>query len=517
MRNTLFFCVLILISGGGASPAIAQGWPAYARDAQHTNLGTGPSQLPRRIRWSMPVDLSPQFTGNDLLIHYGSPIIMRVNTVLVPVKTGAAGGFRVEARRASDGSTLWGPLFSDYSVPQYNWFPVFGVALTPKDASLVVPAAGGTVLVRNFPDSSAGTTTRVAFYGTANYNQNPAAFNNAIQISTPISTDRLGNVYFGFASTGDPLPGYPNGIPSGLARISGSTGIFVSAAAFSGDRNIAKVVYNSAPAFTADGATLYVAVDNIPLGSAGNFGTGYLCALNSASLATRACTFLLDPRSTPGNPLSAAITDDGSGTPTVGSDGDVYFGVLENNFPSNHARGWLLHFSADLSTAKLASAFGWDDTASVVPANLVASYSGPSSYLLLTKYNNYGNAGGDGVNRLAIVDPNVSMTDPITGATVMSTVLTVTGVTPDPAFRPDLPNAVREWCINAAAVDPATRSAVVNSEDGIVYRWDFTSNTLQSALILAPPTGEAYTPTVIGPDGAVYAINNATLFSAVAQ
>ena len=32
-------------------------------------------------------------------------------------------------------------------------------------------------------------------------------------------------------------------------------------------------------------------------------------------------------------------------------------------------------------------------------------------------------------------------------------------------------------------------------------------------LTLAPPTGEAYTPTVIGPDGAVYAINNAQLFS----
>ena len=32
-------------------------------------------------------------------------------------------------------------------------------------------------------------------------------------------------------------------------------------------------------------------------------------------------------------------------------------------------------------------------------------------------------------------------------------------------------------------------------------------------LTLAPPTGEAYTPTVIGPDGAVYAVNNAQLFS----
>jgi hypothetical protein len=59
------------------------------------------------------------------------------------------------------------------------------------------------------------------------------------------------------------------------------------------------------------------------------------------------------------------------------------------------------------------------------------------------------------------------------------------------------------------------KCAVVNNEDGHVYRWDFTTNTLSAVLNLAPPTGEAYTPTVMGPDGAVYAINNATLFSCV--
>jgi hypothetical protein len=32
-------------------------------------------------------------------------------------------------------------------------------------------------------------------------------------------------------------------------------------------------------------------------------------------------------------------------------------------------------------------------------------------------------------------------------------------------------------------------------------------------LTLASTTGEAYAPTVIGPDGAVYAVNNAQLFS----
>ena len=57
---------------------------------------------------------------------------------------------------------------------------------------------------------------------------------------------------------------------------------------------------------------------------------------------------------------------------------------------------------------------------------------------------------------------------------------------------------------------------VVNSEDGHLYRWNFVTNQLTTGLLLEPPTSEAYTPTVIGPDGAVYAINNAQLFSCIA-
>ncbi len=70
---------------------------------------------------------------------------------------------------------------------------------------------------------------------------------------------------------------------------------------------------------------------------------------------------------------------------------------------------------------------------------------------------------------------------------------------------------MREWCINTAVVDPFTRSVLVNSEDGRLYRWDVTTNTLAQAVTLSPGVGEAYTPTLIGPDGTVYAINAAVL------
>src|SRR5437868_3504205 len=311
-----------------------QGWPVYAHDSQHSCLSSVTSQKPQLIRWSTPVDLNPQYNGNDLSIHYGSPVITADNTVIVPVKTGAS--------------------------------------------------------------------------------------------------DKDGKLYFGFVSNGQPLPGYPNGIRSGLARVAkNGQGKFTSAIAMSGDRLIQKVAYNCTPAFSQDGSTLYVAVNRVAF-EIRAFPSAYLCALDSTTLRRKASAPLIDPRSTANNPLAALAYDSASSTPTVGPDGDIYFGVLETDFTSNHDRGWLLHFDAQLTITKLPSAFGWDDTASVVPVTAMPFYLGPSSYLLLTKYNNYVQAGGNGRNYIALIDPNVSMRDPITGVTVMKVVRKILGPTADP-------------------------------------------------------------------------------------
>jgi hypothetical protein len=150
-----------------------------------------------------------------------------------------------------------------------------------------------------------------------------------------------------------------------------------------------------------------------------------------------------------------------------------------------------------------------------VAAPLVASYHGSSPYLLMTKYNNYADAfaGGNGVNKIAILDPQNSMTDPISSNLVMQAVITIVGPTPDADFTNTFPNAVHEWCINSAAVDPATKSVLANNEDGKMYRWNLTSNILSENITLTTGLGEAYTPTIIGVDGTVYAINNAILFA----
>jgi uncharacterized repeat protein (TIGR01451 family) len=205
--------------------------------------------------------------------------------------------------------------------------------------------------------------------------------------------------------------------------------------------------------------------------------------------------------------------DDSSASPTVGPDGDVYYGygVFESSCCTNDDRGWLLHFDAALTNIKTPGAFGWDTTASVVPASLVPSYRGASSYLLFTKYNNYLGIGGNGQNKIAVLDPNGTEIDPITGATVMQEVITMLGPTLDPPGNTS--GSVREWCINSAAIDPFAASAIANSEDGVVYRWDFASNSFIQQVRLTAGVGEAYTPTAIGADGTAYAINDASLFA----
>lgn len=103
------------------------------------------------------------------------------------------------------------------------------------------------------------------------------------------------------------------------------------------------------------------------------------------------------------------------------------------------------------------------------------------------------------------------MTDPITGATVMQEVLTILGPTLSPTGNSN--GTVREWCINSGAIDPFTGSALANSEDGTIYRWDFASGSFTQKVVLTAGVLEAYTPTLIGADGTVYAINDAILFA----
>jgi PEP-CTERM motif len=505
-------------------PAVASAqvptWSGYAENSQHTGLSTVAADNLTKINWETPVDydLSSSQYGSDLYIHYGSPMISAANTVIVPVKTTAT-NFQISAFNGATGVTKWTQT-TDYILPPlpplpYGWTPSYSPTLSGNNG-LFYAGAGGTIYYRtNVNNNSAATPSQLAFYGIANYTSHQSMFNSSVYIDTPITSSTSGNIdnlYFGYEVTGStPVAGLQSG-QGGIAHIAYNTATntytsnYASAAAATGDTSMNKVVMNCAPALSNDGSTVYVAVNS------GTFSqsSGYLVALNSSTLTTKSKVVPQDPQF--GGP--ATMPDEGTASPTIGPDGEVYFGVLDN---LGSSRGWLEHYSANLSTTKTPGGFGWDDTVTIVPKSMVPSYHGNSAYLLMTKYNNYVETGGGGQNMIAILDPNASMIDNSrsrnnpTGATIMQTVLTTLGPTPNSN------GGVYEWCDNNAVVDPATDSILVTSEDGSLYRWNLSTGQLSQNISLNGAIGEAYTPTMVGPDGTVYAINNGILFAIVPE
>jgi hypothetical protein len=501
--TVLFACTMIAARAQTTKPPT---WQGYAGNAQHTALSAIAAQSLQTIHWQTPVDLIlAHYLGGDLYIHYGSPLITQQNTVVVTVRTTAQNTFEVHGIGGYAGELKWVQK-TDYTTPPSGWIPSCGPTLTPNN-TLYIPAAGGTLLQVSNIDRPQIYSKRLAFYGLTKYNADAAKLNSLVYVDTPITSDKAGNLYFGFQVTG----ANSAGLVGGLARIGADgTGTWVSAATVAGDGGMTKVTNNCAPAISNDGSLVYFSVNS----GSDSFGNGYLVAVDSKTLAPMYHVALKDPKT--GN--NAIVADDGTASPTVGPDDDVYYGVLEDGLPgTNDDRGWMLHFKKNLVPANsnpnptgYIGDFGWDDSASIVPATAVPGYKGTSKYLLLTKYNNYADFGTrDGENKVAILDPDASMTDPYgTGATVMKEVITVLGPTPNTGLK-----GVREWCINTAAIDPITKCALINSEDGTLYRWDFTTNSLTEKVILTSGIGEAYTPTVIGPDGTVYAVNDALLFA----
>ncbi len=485
----------------------------------------GGIQAQNAVLWQTPVDLQPPYSGTDLLIHYGSPLIAGGGTVVIPVRTGpnstwptVGDTYQIEGRSAGTGSLVY-TISTDFTdwMP-HDWTPDLSPAIDYKDR-LYIPAAGGTVLQVSNADSPNATVTRLSFYGLNQYNENSIAYNANVQICTPITVDTQNNVYFGFyvASGFGAGQGNASGLMSGIARIS-STGVgtWVSADSVAGTTGN-EVATNSALAVSNNGQDVYAAVKQAGVN---NYDNPELLELNSTTLSAVGVAALAGPTASNGDTVFAYILDDGTASPTIGPDGDVYFGI----WYSIIARGFMLHYSGDLTVTKTPGAFGWDDTSAIVPASAVPGYTGTSKYLILTKYNNYGDAGvgGNGENEIALLDPNSTeiwsaQYDPTYTGTedtdqfvTMNEVQTLLGLTLNTAEN--LPG-VREWCINMAAIDVTGKSAVVNSEDGHSYRWNFATGTVTGNLNLEPPTGEAYTMTISGPDGLSYAINNATLFA----
>jgi hypothetical protein len=504
----------------------------FGANAQHTSLYSGPSQNLNEVLWRTPVDLQPNYSGSDLFIHYGAPLVTAGNTVIVPVKTGLTDGFEVNAFNGNTGGAASAggagvpkyTLATDYTLNgmSFNWTPSYSPVLASDGAGgtrLYFPGAGGTVWYVNNPDATHTDADRVhvAFFGLSNYLANTSGFNSSIFIDTPITADSKGDIFFGFRVEGtaplaDPVAHTTTTTQSGYARIDPSgNGAYVLVGNAASDPNVVHDSHNLAPALSSDEKVLYVAVKGFSANTA-----PYLLALDSTTLSTDFKVSLKDPR----NGSSASIYDDSTASTMVAPDGSVFFGALLQS-PWNGSRGAMLHFSANLQKEFAPGAFGWDNTNAIVPASMVPSYHGTSSFLIFSKYNNYTNAGGDdgdGVNKIAILDPYSTEVDPHAssgGLPIMREVLTAAGPTPDPAnIGPSAPLATREWCINTAAVDQANDSVITPSEDGNIYRWNLATGSFSQTINVGTGIGEAYVPTIINPhNGQILTLNNATLFA----
>lgn len=168
----------------------------------------------------------------------------------------------------------------------------------------------------------------------------------------------------------------------------------------------------------------------------------------------------------------------------------------------------MLHYSGDLTQTFTPGQFGWDITPSLVPASYKRD-GGTSNYYIACKYNDYlGLGNGTGQNKVGVLDPSLTQTgNGSTPTTVMREVETLLGQTPNPN------GGFYEWCINSIAISLNDKTALVNSEDGTCYAWNLVTGQITSKIVLTSGIGEAYTSTVIAPNGNVYAISNGTLFA----
>lgn len=483
----------------------ATAWAQFAGNAQHTSISNFASQPLEAVHWSSAVDNFPQSRA----AHYGGPLVTAANTVIYPFKTNIwsdpSPNFHIIARNGNDGSLLWDES-TDWIPAGYNWYPQYQPVHVPSSNRVYFPGLNGSLFYKDNVDTASGVSTKVQIYAGVAGNET----------TTGLTADNAGNIYYG----------YRNGTAGGIVKVT-PAGVVTIATANTFSQTPAFTDWipqrNHTPALSNDGLTLYTTIRR-----SGDGTNGRLIGLSTANLTTQYNSGLLkDPR----NGNGASITGDSTASPMVGPDGHVFLGVQGN--PYNGSRGWMLHFNADLTNLNLSTplnltdtyvpgGFGWDTTPSIVPASMVPQYTGSSSYLIFTKYNNYvtGSTGGDGSNAIGVLDPYDSevLVGPALpdsgGVAVMKRVLYQVGPTPDWDVNLTLyPNAVREWCINYGAVDPATNSIIVNSADGNFYRWHLPSDTLIEPTRLSSGIGQPYTMTVVGVDGTMYGIQIGQIFA----
>ena len=110
-----------------------------AGNAQHTADYSTAAQHLNAIHWSTTIDLNN--TGG--YAHYGAPVITPANTIFVPVKTGATGGFQINVYNAATGASMYS-LSTDYTQPSHDWIlPYQPVLATSTETAFIIRVMEG--------------------------------------------------------------------------------------------------------------------------------------------------------------------------------------------------------------------------------------------------------------------------------------------------------------------------------------------------------------------------------------
>ena len=252
----------------------------------------------------------------------------------------------------------------------------------------------------------------------------------------------------------------PAHLSSGIARIDANGhATWITARGRRGQPDRHRRGHELCPGPVARGRTVYIIVTT----KAG----GILVGLNAATLRPRFHVTLKDPV----NGKPAVISQLGP-PPRWSARWGRVLRRLGNPLSSHDIRGWLPHYNSNLTREKIPGSFGGTRLCPWCPLSAVPSYHGSSPYLLVSKYDNYifGRAGKRS-QRSCRAGSGVSQKDPLLQGQdheVQTSILS-------PDQSPGRPPARYEWCMNSAVVDTADDSVFVNSEDGILYRWDLAT------------------------------------------
>jgi hypothetical protein len=557
-------------------PLVAQEWPQWALNSQHTGqvatIGQNLNENLVNVIYDplVPQEMGPNAGAGELLGHYQAPLVDG-SDVYMMFKAGTFDPNNYSTQTWGETKYTWSgsnlnvtwQFTTDWKAPgSLNdfWEPVFHPALA--NGVLYVPGAGGSIWKVN---KSTGAGTRINPFNNVNSSRYTAS---------PLTVDSSGRILYNVIQLKSGTKDFyaddiidswivrvsPNGSIELVSYSTLTTGTPAGSAqctnAFSTEplpwppspTAVAPTVQcgtqrpgiNMAPAVGADG-TIFVATrgqllsretwmlainDNLTqkwirsMRNRFNDGCGVPLSAggqlppNGAPGGCRAgANYGVDPAT---NAVGGArILDDSSATVVIAPDGSVLYGAYTRY---NYAQGHYLHFAAngDYLGGYL---FGWDCTPGI--------YAHGATYSIVTKDNHYGGVGSY-CNDDSICPPDRTGTNPGYPEQYFITQLNHNMNKEWSHQNTNTLSCTRdsngnvtcvsdhpfgfEWCVNAFIIDGAG-VVYANSEDGNLYSIN-QGGTLKQSIFQQLALGAAYTPTSIGTDGKIYSQNAGHLFVA---